>query len=81
MGFSLKKAIRGVRNTVKKVASPVTNITEKALKPVFRTLRPIVSKAIPFLPMTATPALFLKAKAFGIRSERGVAGYRRSQKV
>jgi hypothetical protein len=76
MGF-LKK----LRKTVKKIASPVTKITEKVLKPVVRPLRPVVSKAIPFIPMTAGPALFLKAKAFGIRSERGVAGYKRSQKV
>jgi hypothetical protein len=78
MGFSLKKAIKGVRNTVKKAAAPVTRITEKVLKPVARPLRPVVSKVIPFV---APAALVLKAKAFGIRSERGVAGYKRSQKV
>lgn len=76
MGF-LKRA----RKAVKKVARPVTRVTERALKPIARPLRPIVSKAIPFIPMTAPLALGVKAKAFGIRSERGVASYKRSQKV
>jgi hypothetical protein len=54
---------------------------EKVLKPVVKPLRPIVSKAIPILPFTAPAAMFVKAKAFGIKSERGTAGYKKSQKV
>jgi hypothetical protein len=89
MGFSLKKSIKAVRNTVKKAAAPVTRITEKVLKPVVTPLRPIASKLAPIInPLTLvnpalgfTGGLTLRAKAFGIKSERGVAGYRRTQKV
>ena len=77
MGFSLKKAIRGVRNTVKKAAAPVTRITEKVLKPVVTPLRPIASKVAGFTPQ----ALVLGPKTFGIRSKRGTEGFERSQKV
>jgi hypothetical protein len=78
---TLKSVADTGRGIVKTVTKPIARPLEKVLKPVFTPLRPVVSKAIPFIPGTSGAALVLKAKAFGIKSERGVAGYKRSQKV
>lgn len=69
------------RKVAKKATRPIARPLERVLKPIAQPLRPVVSKAVPFIPFVAPLALVAKAKTFGIKSERGVAGYRRSQKV
>ena len=65
------------RKILKKVASPVTGITEKVLKPIVRPLRPIGAA---LAPLTGA-GLFVQPKVFGIRSEKGQRIFDTSQRV
>jgi len=70
--------LKRARNVIKKVAAPVTHITEKVLKPIVKPLRPIGAALAPLVP---GPGLFVQPKVFGIRSAKGERIFDTSQRV
>jgi hypothetical protein len=65
------------RKIIKKVASPLTRITEKALKQIVRPLRPIGAA---LAPLTGV-GLVVQPKVFGIRSAKGERIFDTSQRI
>jgi len=70
------------RKILRRVASPVTGITEKVLKPIVRPLRPIGAAVAPIAGAGLFGAgLFVQPKVFGVRSSRGQRIFDTSQRV
>jgi hypothetical protein len=66
------------RKVVKKVAAPVTRVTEKALKPIVTPLRPA---AAALAPVFAPVSLFLQPEQMGIKAQKSQELFTRSQRI